>query len=109
MDDFKNRLLAFAEGHLGLSIRGFEAKCGLTNGSIASIKSKGPSVENVLKISETYPELNLNWLIAGRGEMLIGENTASPANNIHHNNQVFIGNWDGLASALAEVIKSQVK
>ena len=70
MEDFKNRLLKYIEGHLKISVRSFEERCGLTNGTVGAIKIKGPSAENLSKISYTYPELNLNWLVSGRGNML---------------------------------------
>lgn len=31
-----------------------------------------------MKISSTYPQINLNWLISGRGDMLIQEPVAEP-------------------------------
>lgn len=77
---------------LGLSQRAFEETCGITQGTIPSIKVKGPSVDVLMKISNTYPELNLNWLISGRGPMILSEDTtrqaSAPRNDIHHNNNV---------------------
>ena len=70
MEDFKKRLLSYVEGHLGTSVRAFEESCGLTNGTIGSIKVKGPSVDVLMKISYKNPDLNLNWLVAGKGPML---------------------------------------
>lgn len=103
MDEFKNRLLQFLE-FLGLSQRAFEESCGITQGTIPSIKVKGPSVDVLMKISNTYPDLNLNWLIAGRGPMLIqGQPTPTPQNDIHHN-QVFIANWGDLRGVIEDVI-----
>lgn len=103
MDEFKNRLLQFLES-LGLSQRAFEESCGITQGTIPSIKVKGPSVDVLMKISNTYPDLNLNWLIAGRGPMLIQDQPApSPQNDIHHN-QVFIANWGELRGVIEDVI-----
>lgn len=71
MEKFKKRLLEYIEGHLKISIRAFEEMCGLTNGSIGAIKVKGPSVDNLSKISDACPELDLNWLISGHGQMLL--------------------------------------
>lgn len=106
MEDFKKRLLEYIEGHLGLSIRSFEERCGLTHGTIAGIKVKGPSVDNVAKISSAFPDLNLNWLIMGKGSMLIQEQpVASHQNDIHHNQQVVIANWSDLKNVLTEAIK----
>lgn len=70
MEDFKNRLLEFISRQYGLSIRAFEEKCNITNGTIGSIKVKGPSADVLSKISSTCPELNLNWLVTGEGNML---------------------------------------
>lgn len=108
MEDFKNRLLEYINGHLGISIRAFEEACGLTNGVIASIKVKGPSVDVLMKISDKFPELDMNWLISGRGQMTSGPDIiASQQNEIHHNDNVFIGSLDVLAELLAKKLKKQ--
>ena len=78
MEDFKNRLLAFIESHCKTSIRSFEETCGLTNGTVASVKKKGPGADIVQRISYTYPELNLNWLFSGVGPMLNGGRIQEP-------------------------------
>lgn len=70
MEDFKNRLLQFIDSQYGVSQRKFEEMCGLGNGTITSIKVKGPSADIVSKISYKCPELNLNWLFRGVGNML---------------------------------------
>lgn len=63
----------------------FEAKLGLANGYMSS---KGITItsEVIEKTSSEYPELNLDWLITGKGEMLknttqveiIQENNSNP-------------------------------
>lgn len=35
-----------------------------------------PSYETLSKIKETYPELNMDWLISGEGEMILGDSDA---------------------------------
>lgn len=109
MEDFKNRLLEYIESQLGVSQREFEKRCGLAQGTITSIKIKGPSVDVLMKISNTCPNLNLNWLVAGRGSMLMQEqrNQITPQNDIHHNQQVVIANWAELKDVLEEVIKEK--
>lgn len=110
MEDFKERLLSFIQAK-GISIRKFEEICGLTNGTIGSIKAQGPTASIVSKISYAFPDLNLNWLFAGRGTMLIND-CPSPAptqNDIHHNQQVVIANWGDLREILADVIHAQPK
>lgn len=79
MEDFKNRLLAFIEGHCKTSIRAFEEECGLTNGTVASVRKKGPGADIVQKIFYTHPELNLNWLFSGVGPMLNGSRPSEAA------------------------------
>ena len=108
MEDFKNRILEYIESQLGISQREFEKRCGLAQGTIPSIRVKGPSVDVWMKISNTYPDLNLNWLVAGRGAMLMQEHVSgAPQNDIHHNQQVVIANWEGLKDVLEEVIKEK--
>ena len=86
MEDFKNRLLEFVERQYGVSQREFEKKCGLGQGTISSIKVKGPSVDALLKISHACPELNMNWLIAGAGDMLIQAPVQTIQGNGNHHN-----------------------
>ena len=94
-----------------MSVRRFEETCGMTNGTIGSIKAQGPTASIVSKIADTFPELNLNWLFRGAGPMLIQDQPSSPTpqNDIHHNQQVVIANWSDLKDVIADVIKAQGK
>lgn len=80
-DELKDRLLLFID-YLGISQRTFEGECGLGNGTISNIK-KGLGSVNLEKIINAYPELNIEWLISGKGRMLkdiiqkIGNNKCS--------------------------------
>jgi len=105
MEDFKERLLSFIQAK-EMSVRKFEEACGLTNGTIGSIKAQGPTASIVSKISDTFPDLNLNWLFAGRGSMTVsGSPTqASAQNDIHHNQQVTI-NYLALKDAIVDAIR----
>lgn len=51
----------------------FERSCDLSNGYLASqLKAKGSIGSEILeKISHVYPELNLVWLITGKGKMVL--------------------------------------
>ena len=106
MSDFKTRLISFITDTCKMSNREFERTCGLTNGAIAAIGAQGPTASFVKKIADTYPELNLNWLFRGSGEMLISDTpTLAPIeNNIHHNATVNI-NYGALKDAIVEAIK----
>jgi hypothetical protein len=50
-----------------------EKNCGLSNGYLANhLKAKGSIGSEILeKISLAYPELNLVWLITGKGKMIL--------------------------------------
>lgn len=61
--DFKG----FGQSRKGKSMRQFFENCGLVNGAIRPGRSVGS--DYLLKINAAYPELNMDWVIAGRGEM----------------------------------------
>jgi phage repressor protein C with HTH and peptisase S24 domain len=71
MSDIGNRLTKFAS-HLNISIRAFEMKSGLSNGLIGKVISKNGSlgIDKVSKILYSFPELNVEWLLTGKGEMI---------------------------------------
>lgn len=55
--------------HTGLSVSRFEKMCGLSNGYIANIKH-GIGAMKLEVIQSRFPELNKDWLLYGRGEMI---------------------------------------
>lgn len=70
----------------GVTISAFERSIGMSNASFGkSLKSGGSigcdKLENILK---TYPDLNLLWLVTGKGKMLIAkeEEKNEPKQNI---------------------------
>lgn len=73
MQDFKKRLVEFARTRYDMGQTRFEEMCGIHPGTISAIKANGPTAAIVTKISSTCPELNLNWLFSGRGEMINGK------------------------------------
>lgn len=106
MEEFKSRLLLYLE-RLGTSQRAFEEDCGIAQGTIASIKVKGPSVDVLMKISNKHQDLNLNWLVSGRGAMLTTQEASVSShvqNDIHHNDTVNI-NYGQLKDAIVEAIR----
>ncbi|MEG1564268.1 MAG: hypothetical protein RR365_11170, partial [Bacteroides sp.] len=54
-------------------INKFEVYCGLSMGCIANAAKNNRSVSTrtVGKIKKRFPELNMNWVIAGDGDMNI--------------------------------------
>lgn len=68
----KQRIMLFIQMK-GIKVGTFERMCGLSNGYLKSVNNS-PSLSKIDKICETFPELNKDWLITGRGEMFSAEN-----------------------------------
>lgn len=63
----KQRILYFA-GTLGISKRDFYTKIGVSRGTLES--KTGITEDVITKFFATYPEVNIEWLMTGRGDML---------------------------------------
>ena len=63
----KQRILFFA-GTLGISKRDFYAKIGVSRGTLES--KTGITEDVVTKFFATYPEVSIEWIMTGAGEML---------------------------------------
>lgn len=77
MERVIDRLLTFIRylkesGNGTKSAKAFEEKCGLSNSYIANVKKGNGSVgsDMLAKINLAFPQLNLEWLCSGNGEML---------------------------------------
>lgn len=68
MKTIKDRIVEYVL-HIGVSNRQFEIECNLSNGTINNIKD-GISSPNLEKIFNRYPNLSLEWLVTGQGNML---------------------------------------
>ena len=64
----KERIKRFIEAE-GLSAAAFEKEIGASNGYVNSI-SKSIGIDKLNLVLEKYPNLNLEWLITGKGTML---------------------------------------
>jgi len=67
----KERLILFLK-HIGISQFKFEQKVGLSRGMVNKI-GDNITASSLAKITAVYPELNINWLKTGEGQMLIGQ------------------------------------
>ncbi len=67
----KKRLILFLK-HIGISQFKFEQKVGLSRGMVNKI-GDNITASSLAKITAVYPELNINWLKTGEGQMLIGQ------------------------------------
>lgn len=56
----------------GVSIRAFELRCGFSNGSFASQLRNGKTmgVDRLENILNAFPDINAEWLLTGKGDML---------------------------------------
>lgn len=66
----KSRLSEFI-AYLGLNNSTFEKKCGLSNGYIRNFKGN-LGTQKLEDILNAFPQLNKDWLLFGKGNMLRG-------------------------------------
>lgn len=76
MDTIKDRLRLFLE-YRKTSQSAFERTMQLSHGYVSNMrKGFSPKVRSL--IARRYPELNMDWLLTGRGEMLSNGNGTNP-------------------------------
>lgn len=74
MTKFSERLMYFIENQLHISVREFEKNANLPQGSIQrAINGTNMGIDKLSMISQSYPNLNLDWLISGEGSMMDNE------------------------------------
>lgn len=66
----KQRIQQFAET-TNLEDKYFELRVGMSSGSLR--KESNPTTPMLEKIKASYPRLDMNWVITGRGDMLLTE------------------------------------
>ena len=83
METLQDRLQKFLTS-IDLPMQHFERKCGIGQGlgSKLSLKSYATTFK---RIEDAYPQLNMDWLKTGEGEML-NPNTSQRAEDIEINN-----------------------
>lgn len=88
----KNRLTLFIE-YKGISTSEFERICGLSNGFINNTSDNIRS-SSIRKILDSFPELNVQWLKIGEGDMVIPPST----NTIYGNGANISGNNNNIGT-----------
>ncbi len=86
------RILEFID-YLGISTAEFERNCGLSNGSVSKM-GENTRRSTIDKISNIYPQLNVNWLLTGEGNMINERNNSSIIDS-NNNNRGIIQNSHG--------------
>ena len=61
-----------SEGYGGRNV--FEREIGVSEGYLSQAKRKGINSDVLEKIAETFPQLSMEWLITGCGEMILRDN-----------------------------------
>ena len=62
-----DRIKLFRE-YLGIGQTAFEVNIGVARGHFSNVKTLGS--DRILRIHTKYPELNIEWLVTGNGEMI---------------------------------------
>ena len=77
-EDFSNRLKTIIE-FFGESASSFSEKIEVQRSSISHIISgrNKPSLDFILKILKTYPDISLYWLLNGKGKMIENKTVSS--------------------------------
>ena len=83
MKDFDRRLLYIFE-KFQLNASSFADKIGVQRSSMSHILSgrNKPSLDFILKIYETFPEISLTWLTLGEGQFYKNSNPESTLNSV---------------------------
>lgn len=79
----KQRITLFIESK-GMKPATFERLCGLSNGYLNQLK-KSPSLSKIEQICDSFPEINKEWLVTGKGEMFAKKNEQKSQPENHQN------------------------
>ncbi|NAS32561.1 hypothetical protein GTQ40_16390 [Flavobacteriaceae bacterium R38] len=87
-----DRIKLFIE-YKSISLRRFDESIGMSKGYMSrQIKTNASIGSNVLvKIVDVYPDLNLNWLLKGEGEMIIRNDLVKDDESVYETPDAFIG------------------
>ena len=76
IDSISSRLAALIE-HFGLTASAFADKMGVQRSGVSHLISgrNKPSLDFIVKVLDAFPEVDLYWLLIGKGEMLKAEDS----------------------------------
>jgi hypothetical protein len=101
--------------HLGISARQFDISIGTANGYILRMEKNNASVGSdvIERIVKLYPQVNLVWLITGKGDMLIADESATTSKSDQaieaYINKRLNEKWSAEKKALLEDILYEIK
>lgn len=67
METIGDRFKAIAK-YKELTITEFEVATGMSNGLVGKLKN--PSIETILKVANRFPDIDLQWILTGKGNMV---------------------------------------
>ncbi|MEH6537825.1 MAG: hypothetical protein V7719_15595 [Psychroserpens sp.] len=99
---------------LNMSARQFDISIGTANGYILRMEKNNASVGSdvIERIVKEYPQINLVWLITGKGDMFI-KDTPKPKTRAKHEIEAYINNrlkqqWSDEKKALLDEILKEI-
>lgn len=77
MDNVVNNRMRILYKSLNISLKDFCENVGIVESTTRNMFNRGtnPSFDVIEKIANAYPDISLDWLITGKGEMLKSTNT----------------------------------
>lgn len=113
MATIRERLTEFALSQGFRTLSGFERSCGFTKNTLTKDYS-GLSSTTLTKIVDSYPQLSLDWVILGRGRMVVDscpqiDTPSSPSVNVANVQAVFITNWRDIKDVVEDAVKGVIK
>ncbi|GIM50622.1 hypothetical protein [Capnocytophaga stomatis] len=91
ISNIKERILYFLE-YKGVTKSKFFEKIGMTYGNFTGKSKETPlNSEAISNILLEFPDINLDWLVSGKGSMLKTESKGSVSQNLVGDNSVQVG------------------
>lgn len=94
--------------HYGLSVSAFSDTIGVQRSSISHLLNgrNKPSLDFVMKLVDSYPEVSLYWLLQGKGEFPAEEVSGIRSEDVEKSPVLDIGNISEAPEALKELPNS---
>ncbi len=99
MQDVRSRLMEYLD-KMGISQARFANRVGVSRGYVNSMTGN-ITQETSDKIKTAYPNLNMDWLVTGRGEMF--NNTQAIDNNNLTNSTIQQGNYINNLAVISKI------